>query len=235
MSIRQFQAQRIHAPREFQPIAQQPICIEIGAGKGKHALLRSQQYPESQLIAIERTREKFLAMQKLHQQAALSNLQVIHADAIAWTVHALYPAQAQQIFILYPNPEPHNPAQRWLNMPFFEFLLSRLAPNGQITLASNIPEYIEEAAAQLNSLWKLPFEQQVIGADSARTHFEIKYLERGELCQQLLITKPADYHTRFDDFMPLLGQDVAKAAVAKAVTEPSDLAVEQTSEHTHGA
>lgn len=216
MSIRQFQAQRIHAPREFQPIAQQPICIEIGAGKGKHALLRSQQHPESQLIAIERTREKFLAMQKLHQQSALSNLQVIHADAIAWTVHAVYPAQAEQVFILYPNPEPHNPAQRWLNMPFFEFLLSRLAVNGQITLASNIPEYIEEAATQLKTVWKLPFEQQVIAADSARTHFEIKYLERGELCQQLLITKPADYQTRFDDFMPLLGQEVAKAKDAAA-------------------
>lgn len=218
MSIRQFQAQRIHAPREFQPIAQQPICIEIGAGKGKHALLRSQQHPESQLIAIERTREKFLAMQKLHQQSALSNLQVIHADAIAWTVHAVYPAQAEQVFILYPNPEPHNPAQRWLNMPFFEFLLSRLAVNGQITLASNIPEYIEEAATQLKTVWKLPFEQQVIAADSARTHFEIKYLERGELCQQLLITKPADYQTRFDDFMPLLGQEVAKAKDAAAQT-----------------
>lgn len=230
MSIRQFQAQRIHAPREFQPIAQQPICIEIGAGKGKHALLRSQQHPESQLIAIERTREKFLAMQKLHQQSAASNLQVVHADAIAWTVHALYPAQAQQVFILYPNPEPHNPAQRWLNMPFFEFLLSRLAVNGQITLASNIPEYIEEAVTQLKTVWKLPFEQQVIAADSARTHFEIKYLERGELCQQLLITKPADYRTRFDDFMPLLGQDVAKAnhAVAPTTQATATVAAETT-------
>lgn len=39
MQIRQFQAQRMQAPRDFTPIENTPICVEIGAGKGKHALL----------------------------------------------------------------------------------------------------------------------------------------------------------------------------------------------------
>ncbi|MEN8991744.1 SAM-dependent methyltransferase [Avibacterium paragallinarum] len=212
MPIRQFQAQRMRAPRDFQPIDSTPICVEIGAGKGKHALLFSGNHPEFQLIAVERTREKFLAMQKQHQLEGQNNLTPIHADALPWVVHALHPAQVQQFFILYPNPEPHNPAQRWLNMPFFEFLLSRLQPGGQITLASNIPEYIEEAQQQLISVWKLPFVKERIAETSARTHFEIKYLERGELCQQLIITKPVDYTTRFDDFQPLQGKQPTEAS-----------------------
>ena len=212
MPIRQFQAQRMRAPRDFQPIDSTPICVEIGAGKGKHALLFSANHPEFQLIAVERTREKFLAMQKQHQLEGQNNLTPIHADALPWVVHALHPAQVQQFFILYPNPEPHNPAQRWLNMPFFEFLLSRLQPGGQITLASNIPEYIEEAQQQLIDVWKLPFVKERIAETSARTHFEIKYLERGELCQQLIITKPADYTTRFDDFQPLQGKQPTEAS-----------------------
>ncbi len=209
MHLRQFQAQRMQAPRDFQTIENLPVCVEIGAGKGKHAVLFSQQQPQSTLYAIERTREKFEAMQKQHQLADLNNLCPVHADALPWITHALYPAQVEQFFILYPNPEPHNPAQRWVNMPFFEFILSRLQFGGQITLASNIPEYIEEAEQQLKDIWKLPYEKQVITSDSARTHFEVKYLERGELCQQLIICKPADYTTRFDDFMPLLGQNHA--------------------------
>lgn len=209
MHLRQFQAQRMQAPRDFQTIENLPVCVEIGAGKGKHAVLFSQQHPQSTLYAIERTREKFEAMQKQHQLADLNNLCPVHADALPWITHALYPAQVEQFFILYPNPEPHNPAQRWVNMPFFEFILSRLQFGGQITLASNIPEYIEEAEQQLKDIWKLPYEKQVIASDSARTHFEVKYLERGELCQQLIIRKPADYTTRFDDFMPLLGQNHA--------------------------
>ncbi len=211
MSIRQFQAQRMHAPRDFQSISSEPVCVEIGAGKGKHALLFTQINPDSELIAIERTREKFLAMQKQHALEGQPNLQTVHADALPWIVHALYPAQVEQFFILYPNPEPHNPAQRWLNMPFFEFLLSRLKTGGTITLASNIPEYIEEAEQQVQNLWKLPFVKEVIGQDSARTHFEIKYLERGELCQQLIISKPEGYTTRFDEFQPLQGQNASSA------------------------
>jgi tRNA G46 methylase TrmB len=211
MPIRQFQAQRMHAPRDFQSISPEPVCVEVGAGKGKHALLFSKNNPDSQLIAIERTREKFLAMQKQHAVEGQTNLQTVHADALPWIVHALYPQQVEQFFILYPNPEPHNPAQRWVNMPFFEFLLSRLKTGGTITLASNIPAYIEEAETQVQELWKLPFVKEVIAADSARTHFEIKYLERGELCQQLIISKPESYVTRFDDFQPLQGQNATVA------------------------
>ena len=220
MPIRQFQAQRMHAPRDFQMIHPEPICVEIGAGKGKHALLFSSQHPEHKLIAIERTREKYVAMQKQHALEGQSNLQAIHADAMPWIVHALLPAQVQQFFILYPNPEPHNPAQRWLNMPFFEFLLSRLKVAGTLTLASNIPEYIAEAQQQLIETWKLPFIKEVIPTTSARTHFEIKYLQRGELCQQLIITKPEGYSTRFDDFMPLQGQNAVIETASE--TNPKD-------------
>ena len=209
MPIRQFQAQRMRAPRDFQAINNSPICVEIGAGKGKHALLFSQANPERALIAIERTREKFLAMQKQHQIEGQHNLTPVHADALPWVVHALFPRQVEDFFILYPNPEPHNPAQRWLNMPFFEYLLSRLKTGGQITLASNIPEYIQEAQQQLIDVWKLPFVKEKIASTSARTHFEVKYLQRGELCQQLIITKPVGYTTRFEDFAPLQGQHVA--------------------------
>lgn len=167
-----------------------------GAGKGTQAAFICQ---------------KFGIPQKQHGLEGQQNLQPIHADALPWVVHALFPAQVEQFFILYPNPEPHNPAQRWLNMPFFEFLLSRLKTGGQITLASNIPDYIEEAQQQLIEVWKLPFVKEAIPADSARTHFEIKYLERGELCQQLIITKPEGCTTRFDDFQPLQGQTAAAA------------------------
>ena len=206
MPIRQFQAPRMHAPRDFQKISPDPLCVEIGAGKGKHALLFTANHPEKKLIAVERTREKFVAMQKQHSLEGQQNLQLVHADALPWVVHALQPQQVEQFFILYPNPEPHNPAQRWLNMPFFEFLISRLQVGGQITLASNIPEYIEEAQQQLIEVWKLPFVKERIADSSARTHFEIKYLERGELCQQLIITKPEGYCTRFDAFQALQGQ-----------------------------
>jgi hypothetical protein len=103
MSIRQFQAQRMQAPRDFTAIPNRPICVEIGAGKGKHALLFTGQHPHTALYAIERTKEKFVAMQKQHQLEPREYLHPVHADALPWVVHALFPAQVEQFFILYPN------------------------------------------------------------------------------------------------------------------------------------
>ena len=68
MSIRQFQAQRMQAPRDFIAVPNTPICVEIGAGKGKHALLFTGQNSQKTLYAIERTKEKFMAMQNYYIQ-----------------------------------------------------------------------------------------------------------------------------------------------------------------------
>ena len=200
---RAFQADRIRHPRDFQQLSasfwqQSSIYLEIGAGKGKHALQFASQNPDSQLIAIERTSEKFTAMQKLANEVNLPNLTVIHADAVAWVTHGVPANTLSKIFILYPNPEPHNPNQRWLNMPFFEFLLSRLQDNGEIILASNIASYIDEAETMASEIWQLPVAKSQVVATSERTHFEVKYLARGEACWQLTIKKPHGYLTRFD-------------------------------------
>ncbi len=207
---RAFQANYLHAPRDFIKQdwqwlvdSEQSVVLEIGAGKGKHAIQFACDNPNTRIIAIERTANKFQDFAKSvkqYQQNAqqLDNLYPVHADAIAWTVFALPAQSLSQIFLLYPNPEPHNRNQQWLNMPYFEFLLSRLQAGGTITLASNIIDYLDHAEQQAVDVWRLPTARTEIDADSQRTHFEIKYLARGESCQQLVMTKPNGYVTRFD-------------------------------------
>ena len=180
--------------------AELPVVLEIGAGKGKHALNFAQQNSHKHLIAIERTRNKFDAFDKLVGQQKSSNLSAIHADAIAWIVHAIAPNSIERIFILYPNPEQHNPNQQWLNMPFFEFLLSRLQVDGEVVLATNIEAYMDNAEQQANEVWCLPNTRHKVASDSQRTHFEVKYLARGETCWQLNMRKPYGYQTRFDNW-----------------------------------
>ncbi|MGA4439624.1 SAM-dependent methyltransferase [Psychrobacter pocilloporae] len=204
---RAFQPQRLSAPRDFMTPKiisdnkdEKPLILEIGAGKGKHALSFALQNPDKHLIAIERTRNKFDAFSRLATLQDLPNLDAIHADAIAWTVHALKPNSVAKIFILYPNPEQHNPNQQWLNMPFFEFLLSRLQVGGEIILATNIQSYMDNAEHQAAKLWCLPNTRYRVPVDSQRTHFEVKYLARQEVCWELSIRKPKWYKTRFDNW-----------------------------------
>lgn len=221
--LRAFQPEKLSAPRDFIlpnvlnnekkgakkigaennnkksiPCLIKPLVLEIGAGKGKHALMYATQNPDKHLIAIERTRNKFEAFEKITIQNDLNNLSAIHADAIAWIVHAIATSSVERIYILYPNPEQHNPNQQWLNMPFFEFLLSRLIEGGEIILATNIESYMDNALWQAVHVWQLPNARQRVAVNSARTHFEIKYLARNEACWQLTLSKPKGYKTRFD-------------------------------------
>ena len=203
---RAFQPQRLSAPRDFvMPEAalkpKSSLVLEIGAGKGKHALSFAMQNPDKHLIAIERTRNKFEAFEKLVAQQNFANLTAIHADAIAWIVHAIAPNSIDSIYILYPNPEQHNPNQQWLNMPFFEFLLSRLQVGGEIILATNIETYMDNAEQQANEVWCLPNTRSQVVSSSQRTHFEVKYLARQETCWELSMKKPEVYQTRFDKWM----------------------------------
>ena len=204
---RAFQPQKLSAPRDFiipkiisDNVEQTPLVLEIGAGKGKHALGFALQNPDKHLIAIERTRNKFEAFSKLATLQNSSNLDAIHADAIAWTVHAIKPNSLAKIFILYPNPEQHNPNQQWLNMPFFEFLLSRLQVGGEVILVTNIESYMDNAECQATKIWCLPTTRYRVPLNSQRTHFEVKYLARQEVCWELSIRKPKWYKTRFDEW-----------------------------------
>lgn len=202
VNLRQFKPEKLFAPRGFvKPQIQSPQYLEIGAGRGKHALMFAQDNPDTNLIAIERTRNKFNDFADKAEQLSLRNLLAVHADAIPWVVHALAPKSLAGVFLLYPNPEPKNPSQRWLNMPFFEFLLSRMQDKAQLVLATNIQSYIEEAEQQANDLWQLEPKVFEVDKSSQRTHFEVKYLARGETCWQMDLVKPQGYKTRFDEWI----------------------------------
>ena len=206
---RAFQPEKLSAPRNFiiptiigENKDNTPLILEIGAGKGKHALSFVAKNSDKHLIAIERTRNKFEAFAKLATLQDSANLDAIHADAIAWTVHAIAPHSVTKIFILYPNPEQHNPNQQWLNMPFFEFLLSRLKVGGEVVLVTNIETYMDNAEQRATETWCLPNIRSQVPSDSQRTHFEVKYLARDETCWELSMHKPKGYKTRFDTWQP---------------------------------
>lgn len=167
------------------------IDLEIGGGVGFHAVQYALNNPDRQLICIERTHEKY---EKLYRRwinhNKPQNLLPIHADAVS-LVHYFIPENIiRKVFFLYPNPESKNSAQRWINMPFFGRLLE-LLPNGcEILFATNELFYYEELLEN-SPHWplKIVSKRSFIKADVEpifRTHFEKKYLERGETCYEVL-------------------------------------------------
>ena len=80
-------------------------------------------------------------------------------------------------------------------MPFMHHVLETLKKKGKLTMATNIKFYAAEAEAYFTQEWglKLVTKQVYSSIDECpfepRTHFEKKYLERGETCWNLVFEK----------------------------------------------
>jgi tRNA G46 methylase TrmB len=177
------------------------IDLEIGCGVGWRAIRQAQGSPERILIAVEKTREKFVKfIGRLERNAAKSkdgfpNLFPVHADAVAFVVHAVSDESLARVLFFYPNPCARNPASRWLRMPFFGYLLTKLRPGGEVILRTNVRAYFEEAVGLAVEAWGLEvvtireFTQQEVAPGNAETHFERKYLARGDTCFEAIFRK----------------------------------------------
>ena len=178
--------------------ASTPIDLEIGCGVGWHPIRYARENPDRFLIAIERTREKFESFaRRLETHAPLPNLLAVHADAVNWVTHCLRPGQISRCFLLYPNPSPQNPSQRWIRMPFLDRLAEVLEPGGEIRLVTNLAGYFDELRSwaprrglHLANEWV--FDRHLVPEGLPRTHFEKKYLERGDRCFEGVLKRGLD-------------------------------------------
>lgn len=175
-------------------VCDQPLCIEIGAGAGLHAIQFAQAHPENFLVALERTEEKSNKMlRRLRRHQGLDNLFAHRADAIQWVWQNIQTQEVSQYFLLYPNPHPKQSQanQRWINMPFFAYLIETLKVGGTILMATNIQSYFDEVCERSITCWNLELTQALILQEdfSGRTHFERKYLARGQSCYQCVLTR----------------------------------------------
>ncbi len=170
------------------------VDLEIGCGVGWHPLRYAAENRDRLLFAVERTAEKFAKFrERIANHAERENLVAVHADAISWMVHVAPEVSFDRILLLYPNPNPKNAAARWVRMPFFGYLLGRLSPRGTIHFRTNSAGYADEVRELGVANWGLRIVESreithQVGVDPA-THFERKYLERGEVCTELVLAR----------------------------------------------
>ncbi len=160
------------------------VDLEIGCGVGWHPIRYALANPKRTLIAIEHTTTRFRLFQsRLDHHEPLANLWPVHANAISWVTHCVPPRRLGRVFILYPNP-----TDRWFQMPFFQRLLDCMVIGGEISLATNLRDVMAAASGSARETWGLRlvrerrFQHVDRPAECPRTHFEKKYLLRGDTC-----------------------------------------------------
>lgn len=177
-------------------ILEKPLHIEIGCGVGRHPILWSQQHPQQTLLAIEKSPMRFRKFNDQLQTLAIKNIIPIQSNAISFITHHIPLNSVQHYFLLYPNPYPKEGQanKRWHNMPFMQHVLDTLIPGGQIHLATNMAFYAKEAEHMMQTQWQCKIvERHVYNKNNLpshyHTHFEEKYIVRGENCYHLIFQK----------------------------------------------
>ncbi len=201
--IRSFRPEKVPKSEKFPEftLPEPPYDIEVGCGVGYHPIQYANRFPERTLIAIERTHERFSKfLGRVKGNGVGSNLIPIHSDALIWIVHHIPMNSVGRYFFLYPNPFPKN--KRWYTLPFMQYVIESLQDEGTISMATNIEELFLEAKKYFRDYWNLSIQEaKKIEKDSEpRTHFEKKYLSRGEECWNLVVSKPAGW--RREDCAP---------------------------------
>jgi tRNA G46 methylase TrmB len=172
----------------------QKLVVEIGCGVGLHPIQYAKSNPDAFIIAIEKTREKFLKFKgRLENHPELGNIYPVHASALHWIPQNILQEEVDQYFILYPNPYPKEKQKnkRFMHMPFMDYLLKTLKPGGLLEMATNKEFYYLEARNAMQNEWGMQLVSDMLVAKNTapRTHFEKKYLLRGEHCYNMLFRK----------------------------------------------
>ena len=160
LKARTFKKEKVPLPRGFENFQfplQNNLDLEIGCGVGLHPILYAKKNPERTLIAIEHTKVKFEKFKNRLDKHDLRNIIPVHANAISWIAHLVPDNSIENIYILYPNPNPKasDISKRWHAMPFMNLLFKKIKKKGFIHFATNEEFYAEEIHLYFQECWGL--------------------------------------------------------------------------------
>lgn len=171
-----------HNQRAFEQLQQQinpnqPVVIDSFCGVGQSTAWLASQYPECQIIGID----KSAARLQRHPAYAnnLDNYQLLRADTDdIWRLIADQGWPIKKHCLFYPNPWPKSQQlqRRIHGSPLFPTLLQI---GGELELRSNWRLYVEEFASALH-IAGFKAEIETIQVDRAVTPFEAKYHSSGQ-------------------------------------------------------
>lgn len=122
-----------------------PRVLEIGSGLGDVSLQMAQQNPDVDYIAAD-VHTKGIARTLIQIQARdLTNLRVLHDDALHFIEHRLPADSLTEVLVFFPDPWPkaRHHKRRLVRTDFAQAVTRVLEPGGQLHLATDIIDYAD--------------------------------------------------------------------------------------------
>ena len=129
-----------------------PTVLEIGCGMGEATAVLAHSRPDVNFIAVEVFAAGVGALLNRIDDQQLSNVRVVHHDAVEVVRDMIAPDSLAGIHLYFPDPWPkkRHHKRRLLRQPFVNLLSSRLSPNGYLHCATDWQDYAQQMLEVLN-------------------------------------------------------------------------------------
>ena len=122
-----------------------PLAVEIGIGGGEAVMALARNHPDWDWLGIDVFAPGIGKLLLQLEQEPLPNLRVVKDDAVAFLEERLPPDSLDAVYIFFPDPWPkaRHHKRRLIQAPFLDLLGERLAPGGELFLATDWADYAE--------------------------------------------------------------------------------------------
>lgn len=161
---------------------EQPIEVEIGAGKGTFLVWVAQTHPTVNFFGVERLLDRLRKIDRKVRRLGLANVRLLRLEA-SYLVGKLIPDNSVSAYhILFPDPWPKRRHQgnRLIQGPFVLDMHRTLLPGGVVNLATDSEDYfgqMNRVMVQSGKYTAEPFEPL---PEEARTDFERDFIAAGK-------------------------------------------------------
>ena len=175
-----------------------PRVVEIGFGMGDSLLAMAEQNPTYRYLGLEVHKPGVGKLFAEVEKRGIENIKVFAEDAVRVLEVSIPPQTIDLIQIFFPDPwhKKRHHKRRLIQPEFVDLLLSRLAPEGRLHLATDWQPYAEHMMAVLENngnVQNVAGSQQFIPRPESRpeTKFERRGHRLGHGVWDLMFQKPA--------------------------------------------
>jgi tRNA (guanine-N7-)-methyltransferase len=174
----------------FAPALAPPLrlVVEIGFGRGEFLLDQAAREPGSAFVGVDVSRKRVLKMARRLSRLEIANVRLVAARGEAVVDELLGPGSVATFWVNFSDPWPkkRHHRRRLIQPAFVHAMATRLAPGGELHVATDDPGYAEWIDAVLpgeplleNALAPAPHVREVPGR--TQTAYEREWRARGRV------------------------------------------------------
>ncbi len=160
--------------------SEQPLEVDLGAGKGRFILARAAKHPDINFLGIERKLVRVRKIEKKAYRDGTHNIRLLRLEG-QYSVQYLFPdASVSTYYIFYPDPWPKakHHKNRLMKADFVDQLHRTLQTGGKIHFSSDHLPYYDEVKELMDADTRFDSIPAFLPTSDETTDFELLFADK---------------------------------------------------------